>query len=434
MAGTFQTQNKVRPGVYINISQSKPLSIELSDRGIVAIPVSASWGESEKFQKVDHTTDTELLFGEEMNQILPFREALKNANQVLAYRVNTGTNATGVLATSVTATALWGGTKGNQIHVTVSENQTDSSKFDVATFVNGNKKDEQTISSVSDFLPNGWIGLSGIGTLQEATVALTGGTDQDPEETDYTKFLEDLKTVEFHTTCYEGEESDIKNAFIQFARKMREEEGKKIQVVLDNAAADYEGVVSVKNGVILEDGTAISSKEAVAFVAGAMAGAKVNASNTYLTYLGAVDANPRYSNSETIEALRNGHIVFTAKGNRVVLEKDINTLVTYDDKKGKDFSKNRIIRVLDNIHNDIQTIFESNYIGKVDNNADGRQLLKSAITEYLTQLEKIGGIQYFDSATDIFVRQGIDVDSVVIEVYVMPVDSVEKIYMEVKVG
>lgn len=115
------------------------------------------------------------------------------------------------------------------------------------------------------------------------------------------------------------------------------------------------------------------------------------------------------------------------------MEQDINTLTSLTQTKSKVFCKNRVIRVLDGINNDFVRIFSNFYIGKVDNNADGRNLLKNECISYLDILQGINAIQNFNSQSDIVVQQGIDADSVYIETYTQPVDSIEKIYMKVQV-
>ena len=44
MAGTWESQNKVLPGAYINIRTNEPLSITPGDRGIVVILQEMSTG------------------------------------------------------------------------------------------------------------------------------------------------------------------------------------------------------------------------------------------------------------------------------------------------------------------------------------------------------------------------------------------------------
>ena len=79
-------------------------------------------------------------------------------------------------------------------------------------------------------------------------------------------------------------------------------------------------------------------------------------------------------------------------------------------------------------------IFERSYIGKVNNNDDGRNIFKSDIINYLNTLQNISAIQNFDPTADIQIYAGEAIDAVVVDLAVQPVDSMEKLYMTVMVG
>ena len=83
--------------------------------------------------------------------------------------------------------------------------------------------------------------------------------------------------------------------------------------------------------------------------------------------------------------------------------------------------------------NDVYEQFSNYYIGKVDNNEAGRNLLKGWIVGYLNEMQANNGIQNFDSE-DVSVEPGNSVDSVLVNVAIQPVDSIEKIYMTVPVS
>jgi hypothetical protein len=78
-------------------------------------------------------------------------------------------------------------------------------------------------------------------------------------------------------------------------------------------------------------------------------------------------------------------------------------------------------------------VFSQSYIGKVPNNDDGRNLFKSECINITNQYQNIGAVQNFDPQTDIEVLPGADSDAVVVNQWVQPVDSIEKIYMTVTV-
>lgn len=435
--GIWTTQNKVRPGGYINFKAAAQAVGSVGDRGIVSLPLALSWGLSKQVLTIEAGEDVSVKLGYPMTDsvLLLVREALKRAQTLLLYRVNTGTTATATVG-NLTATAKYGGVRGNDLAVRITVNVDDTSLFDVSTLLDGSEVDNQTVSGIAGLTANDWVVWGGTGDLAaSAGTLLTGGTDGTATAQDYLDYLSAVEVLDFNTIGLPVTDAATKAVFVSFAKRLREDEGKKIQVALENyPVADYEGVISVKNGIVLSDGTVLTAAQAVAWTAGATAGAAVNESLTYQAYDDAVDVSPKYTNSQIIAALKAGEFVFTGSGGSAVVEQDINTLTSFGGGKSKAFAKNRVLRVLDGIGNDFQQIFANFYIGKVSNNADGRGLLKNEFIKYLETLQGIEAIQNFDSQTDITMSAGNEADAVVSDLYVQPVDSMEKLYLTVTVS
>ncbi|NGP58152.1 phage tail sheath protein [Paenibacillus thiaminolyticus] len=434
--GTWVTQNKVRPGVYINfVGEGKPTGA-LGERGIVTMPLSLSWGPAKQIIRIDAGDNVSEVLGYDITapELLLVREALKRAKTLLLYRLNTG-SAAKVTVGTLTATAKYGGARGNDIKIIVQKNIDDDAKFDVTTVFAGQAVELQVVKKVEDLKANAFVEFSGSGDLEvTAGAPLTGGADGTTTNQDHTAYLEAIEVHDFHTMALPSTDSSLKAVYVSFIRRLRDKEGVKVQLALENyPTADYEGVISVKNGVVLSDGVTLTAAQATAWVAAATAAANVNESLTYTAYDDAVDVDKRYTNSQIEAALIGGELVFVANNGRAVVEQDINTFTSYTPEKGKQFGKNRVIRVLDSIGNDLKRIFERSYIGKVNNNDDGRSLLRAECTNYLNTLQAIAAIQNFDPQTDVVVLPGTEVDSVYCELVVQPVDAIEKIYMKVKV-
>lgn len=436
-SGTFTAQNKVRPGVYINFdSEPQPIGA-IGERGVVAMALPLSWGAAKQITVIEAGEDTFRKLGYPITdpKLLLVKEALKRARTLLLYRLNDGQKARATVGQdtdTLVIEAKHAGVRGNDITVSIQKNVDDESKYDVITYVSSQVVDEQTVSTASELKPNDWVTFSGVALTETAGVALTGGEDGTVTNADHTAFLNEVEKFDFNTVALVSEDSTLKELYAQFVHRLRDAEGKKIQAVMANYPnADYEGVISVKNGVILEDGTTISASQACAWVAGATAAAQVNESLTYQVYDGAVDANPRFTNFEIIAALQNGEFLFTHNNGRAIVEQDINTFTSFSPTKAKHFSKNRVIRVIDSINNDFVRIFSEYFIGKVSNNDDGRDLFKVQCIRYLENLQAMEAIQNFDAETDIVVSKGQDVDSVYAEIKIQPVDAIEKIYMRI---
>jgi hypothetical protein len=249
--------------------------------------------------------------------------------------------------------------------------------------------------------------------------------------------LEALQTEVFNVLCYPYDDEGsaaIKSAIQTWVEAMRDDEGVKIQAVLANYDADSEAIINVTQGVKLADGTELTPAQCTAWVAGVTAGARINQSNTGRKYVGAIDVVPRMTKTEMETAIENGEFIFKVdSAQNVTAVYDINSLTSITPEKGKQFTKNRLIRTIDGINNDITTIFESNYVGKVDNNPDGRSLLRATLIEYFNELQRLNAIQNFQPE-DVTVSPGADSDAVVIDCYIQPVDSVEKIYITVNLS
>jgi len=347
MAGTWESQDKILPGAYINIRTNEPLSITPGDRGTVVILQEMSVGEDGKIYTI---TATEPAWPENVtadDKILA-NEALKKAKTVLVYKL----------------------------------------------------PNEHSADSV--------------------TAALAA-----------------LKTVPFNTLCYPYDgDAEIANkaAIVTWINAMRKDEGVKCQAVLANQVADSEDIISVVQGIILTGGTKLTVAQTTAWVAGATAGASITTSNTGMKYVGAIDVEPRMTKSEMEEAIKAGKFIFKVdSAQNVSVVYDINSLTTITVDKGKMFTKNRVIRTIDNIANDIASIFEANYVGKVNNNDEGRSLLKASLVDYFVTLQNMTAIQNFETE-DVTVVAGIESDAVVVDCYIQPVDSVEKIYITVNLS
>ena len=56
--GNWTTQNKIRPGVYINFDSKTQLELSVGQRGTVAICEPMSWGPVGKIMKIESGVNT----------------------------------------------------------------------------------------------------------------------------------------------------------------------------------------------------------------------------------------------------------------------------------------------------------------------------------------------------------------------------------------
>jgi hypothetical protein len=439
--GTFKAQNKVRPGAYINFKGvPKPLS-SLGIRGVVTFPTPMSWG-----AEITELSSMDLLDGKSLAKIgysafdeeaQIYREALKGANKAIIYRLDRG----GVVAQGVkgnlTAKALYAGVVGNDIWLSI---KALGDKFEVVTNYKQNEVDKQIAENVEELEDNAWVEFSGTGAISaNARLELSGGANGSVDDDYYADYLNVMKSYKWNVMGIPQNVPSVVSSIVSYIENMRDNLGKKVQAVLYNADANSEGIISVNQGykTVVET---VSPETFVAYVAGLTAGSDVDTSNTYHVLQGAISivypsGITPYGDEEIEEMLKQGKLVLsTRQDGAIVIEQDINTLHDFTPEKGYAFSKNRVIRVLDEINNSISLLFEKSYIGKVDNNDDGRNIFKADVISYLNMLQNINAIQNFNSGEDIEVYAGQDIDSVVVDLGIQPVDSMEKLYMTVLVG
>ena len=249
-----------------------------------------------------------------------------------------------------------------------------------------------------------------------------------------------LETMDVNTISYpydgtnetdEGNYETAKTVIMNWIQAMYDDEGVPMQAVMANVDADSDSIINITQGVVLSDGTTLTAAQTTAWVAGVTAGASMTTSNTIKKYVGAVYVVPRMKTTAMEAASKAGTLVLKVdKSQNVTIAYDVNSLTTYTDGKSKEFRKNRVVRTIDNIKSDLGIIYESSYVNKYDNEPDGQLLLKGVYCEYFKELNRKHAIKNFVT-DDVTVTDGTEVDAVYVAVDVQPVDSIEKIYVDV---
>ena len=442
--GTWTTQNKVRPGVYIRFTTNRALGLTVGERGVVTICEPMSWGPVGEVMTVangdDMTPYTGYDITNEKNRFL--REIFRGTNRtsppttLYLYRPAATSSAKATVTTgTLTATAKYPGVRGNDITIVVTEDVDNEGSFFVSTVVDGEIQDQQSAETVADLVPNDWVDWSGTGALTATVGApLTSGADGTVAASAYSDYLEAIEPYKFDVIIYDGSDSTVQDSMVGFVNRLADENGQYTQLVAANLTApDSRFVINVMSGVTLADGTTLTPQQVTWWAGGATAGAQFNESLTYATYPTAVAVSPLLTNNQIISALQSGQFILVADFDEVHVEQDIDSLTTYTTDIGVVYKKNRIIRLCNTIANDIYKQFSQNYIGVVNNNDAGRARFKAAIVGYLYQIQDAEGIQNFDPE-DVEVLPGIDIDAIVVNVAFYAVDAVEKIYMTVSVS
>ncbi len=431
--GTFVTQNKVLPGAYINFISAKRATSSLSDRGIVAMPLELDWGIDEEVFQVtsdDFEKYSVKYFGYDYTheKLKGLRDLFKNIRLGYFYKLNKG-----VKASCTIATAKYSGIRGNDLKVTVTTNIDDNAKFDVVTLLDNKKVDTQIAKVITDLQDNDYITWKKDATLEaSAGLVFTGGTNGEAVTgAEYQAFLDKIESYSFNALGCLATTTEIKSLFVEFTKRMRDKVGAKFQTVLyKKSDADYEGVVSVENKIKDKD---LVESSLIYWATGAIAGCDINKSNTNKKYDGEFDVDVNYTQIQLEEALKTGKFIFHKVGDEVHVLEDINTFVSFTDDKNDDFSSNQSVRVLDQIANDIATLFNEKYLGKVPNDKAGRISFWNDVVKHHKELENIRAIEDFKT-DDVSVELGNDKKTVIVSDAVKVINAMSKLYMTVSVS
>ena len=424
--GSFVTQNKVLPGIYVNVAAENKVTSAISDRGVAAMGVELSWGPDNELiylTESEFRKNCKTLFGCEYTseQMKGLRDLFRHAAACYLYRLNSGTKASNNLCE-----AKYSGTLGNNLIVVVSSC---SSGYWVQTYLDTQEVDAQLVADMSELEDNDYVCWKKDATLTMSSgLALTGGNDKAAVTLeDYQNMMIALESVHFNTLGCISDDLTIKQLFVLFTQAQRMESGARFQTVLYDCDADYEGIISVANPVLDEDHPESSL---VYWVTGAEAGCALNGTLTNALYDGEFTVQPVMGELALSEALADGKLVLHKLGEQMRVLEDVNTLVNCADGQTEDMKNNQTMRVLDQIVLDLSALFYEKYLGVVLNDNAGRMSLWNDVVSYYRKLEGLRAIEGFDAA-DITVGQGESKKAVVINSYLTVINSMSQLYLTV---
>ncbi|MCD8216690.1 MAG: phage tail sheath family protein [Clostridiales bacterium] len=438
--GRFEKSvGKTRPGTYINFDSGTTETAGSGNRGTVLIPlIKSTYGPAGTWLLLTNASPDackaklgySIYDSDENRQMLLIREAFKNAQSVYVYIIAEGEKATGT-ADSLTATAKYGGTRGNSLAVTITADAL--SGYDVTISLDGSTvASYEQLNTIEDLIAEDceYITFSGSGDLAAvAALNLSGGTNGEATNSDITAWMDAWESVKFNTAALPVDDDELKAAAATKVKYMRDSMGKGVQVSMPDYDGDYEGVINVTNSVKLDD-DALTHAEACAWVAGATAGASKTQSLTYREYEGATEVVDAKTHEEAVAAIKNGEFFFSISENMaVVVEYDINSLITFSNGKDSTYRKNRVIRVFDSFQESVQNNFPPN---KYDNSELGWEIMEGIGSTILKQFEDDGAITDVDYDNDFLVDKELSSgDQTYFDVGLQPVDSSEKLYFSV---
>jgi len=204
---------------------------------------------------------------------------------------------------------------------------------------------------------------------------------------DISTALERLKNKQWYYLTVPGVTEEEKEIVLQFIKEQRTQFHRTFKSVLPNCAADTEGIVNFATDNIKVGTKTYTTAEYCARIAGILAGLPLNRSATYYV-LPEVES---ITESETPdEDVDSGKLILINDGTKIKIARGVNSLTTFTDEKGQDFSKIKIIEAVDMIRDDVRTTFEDEFVGKVENSYDNKIVFIAAVNKYFKDLANRG--------------------------------------------
>ncbi len=428
--GSFVTQNKVLPGTYINFVSVASASPIISERGLATMPLELDWGiDNEVFEVTydDMMKNSIKIFGYDYTheKLKGLRDLFKNIRILYCYKLTSD----GIKASNAFATAKYCGIRGNDLKIVIKVNIDDTSKFDVVTMFDDSVVDTQIVADKEELVSNDYVDFKDNLVLNAtAGVPLVGGSNGTVNGASHQSYLNKIESYSFNAMGVLTTDDTIKSLYSNFCRRLRDEVGNKFQLVIHDCAADYMGVVNVKNRVL---GDIESSM--VYFTTGLIAGCAVNKSNQNKIYNGEFKVDTNYTQNQLADSILSGEFVYHKVLDDIRVLDDINSKVTVTLEEDENFRDNQTIRLIDQIAIGTASIFNTKFMGSVPNDESGRISFWSAIVKLHEELKDIRAIENF-SDKDITISQGNHKKSIVVNNAVTVINTMTKLYMSVKVG
>lgn len=183
---------------------------------------------------------------------------------------------------------------------------------------------------------------------------------------------------------FKKSDGDVVKAFI---KKIRDE-GKKAKAVLADYEADCEAIINFATPSVTvvwdEETVTYTAGEYSCRIAGILAAVPLTQSSTYYELKEIVDA---VCFDDADAEIDKGKLIIIFDGNKYKIARGVTSLQTISEDHPRDFRKIKVIEGADIIRYDIRSTFEDEFVGKLNNTYDNKQLLIGAINQYLKELE-----------------------------------------------
>lgn len=271
---------------------------------------------------------------------------------------------------------------------------------------------------------------------------------------DYTDALSYLETLQFDVVTIPAIADEDVAAISTWAEGCRDSKDLPFLCVLPGSVSDHESIVNFDTDDIDVGENTYTANQYLARIAGILAGLPYTISPTFHV-LSEVDDVPHLTKTEANAAINAGKLILYHDGAKVKIARGVTSLTTTT-TKGTEWTKIKIVRILDKIYKDLKALIEDTYVGKVGNSYQNKLLLIAAINGYFETLERLGLLDEnadnvcaidVDAQKTYLLSQGVDAtamteqeikeyntdDKVYLTSTVRPLDAIEDVQLTINI-
>lgn len=437
--GFWTVQNKRVSGTYVNFESNPKNTLIYADRGFAAIALPLDWNKESEIITItagQFATKTEEILGYAWTDdaMRPFREIFMGANVLQVYNLNSGgVKATATIGTTspVTATAKYPGTAGNKLAVGIEKSIDDESTYIVKVYFDNFVMETKTVKSVAEF-ESEFVELSG--TFSSDTVSLktnlADGTTGTVQVSAHADFLKKAESKYFNAIAYAGTDNTIKSLYESFGKRMISTVGFYVQTILFDKAADAFSITNLTSKALNTDNEAAM----IYWLLGQEAGVELGKSIDAIPYKGEYMPETVKDTTEAEKAIVEGKLVFTETDGEIKVLEDINSYVSFTKELNEDYALNEVVRIVFQRAKDMVVLFNKWYKSKERNSVEGRERLWDDFDHHAsTVLQNELKVITDYTKKDTVVSKGQQPGGVVIEDNIIPVVTMKKLYLKIKI-
>lgn len=197
----------------------------------------------------------------------------------------------------------------------------------------------------------------------------------------YNASLKKLKDMKWNYICIPELAPADAAVISAWIKQCRNDSQKTFKAVLAHCEGDHEGIINLTTEDIVSTitGERHSAAEYCARIAGVLAGLSLARSSTYFVLDDISEADVP---DDPDERINDGELVIVFDGKKYKIGRGVNSLVTFTAEKTEDVRFIKIVEGMDLYNDDIRETYDENYVGKIINDYDGKQMFVSAIGAY----------------------------------------------------